>query len=70
MDNITTLTGDKILIGRMIAQRGAMRLEEAGMRRSGRSVTAQVKEMYGFRGSRKKVIEQLSQKIKEEMANL
>ena len=45
---------------------GALKLEVAGMKRRGRSVYAIVKEEFGLRGNKKRVLEQL-QEIKERL---
>jgi hypothetical protein len=39
------------------AQLGALKLETLGMKRRGRSAYAIVKEMYGYKGSKAKVLE-------------
>ena len=45
---------------------GALKLEVAGMKRRGRSVYAIVKDEFGLRGNKKRVLEQL-QEIKERL---
>ena len=45
---------------------GALKLEVLGMKRRGRSVYAIVKEEFGLRGNKKRVLEQL-QEIKERL---
>ena len=45
---------------------GALKLEVAGMKRRGRSVYAIVKDEFGLRGNKKRVLEQL-QDIKERL---
>ena len=49
---------DNIRVGRMLALKGALRLELVGMKRHGRSVYAIVKEEFNLKGSKKKVYEQ------------
>lgn len=49
---------------RMRSLRGALKLEILGMRRNGRSVYSIVKEEFGFKGSKQKVLEQLENKLK------
>ena len=50
---------------RMKALRGALKLEILGMRRGGRSVYSIIKEEFGFKGSKQRVLEQLEIRIKE-----
>ena len=50
---------------RMKALRGALKLETLGMKRGGRSVYSIVKEEFGFKGNKQKVLKQLEEKIKE-----
>ena len=45
---------------------GALKLEVAGMKRRGRSVYAIVKDEFGLRGNKRRVLEQL-QEIKERL---
>ncbi len=45
---------------------GALKLEVLGMKRRGRSVYAIVKDEFGLRGNKKRVLEQL-QEIKERL---
>jgi len=45
---------------------GALKLEVAGMKRRGRSVYAIVKDEFGLRGNKKRVLEQL-QDIKDRL---
>ena len=49
---------------RMRSLRGALKLEILGMRRNGRSVYSIVKEEFGFKGNKQKVLEQLENKLK------
>ena len=48
---------------RMKALRGALKLEVLGMKRRGRSAYALVKEEFGFKGSKAKVLKQLELEI-------
>ena len=48
---------------RMRSLRGALKLEILGMKRKGRSVYSIVKEEFGFRGSKQKVLEQLEKRL-------
>ena len=53
-------TRDEIDMFRLHVLKGALRLECVGMKRSGRSVYSIVKEEFGFKGSKQKVLEQLT----------
>jgi len=48
---------------RMRSLRGALKLEMLGMKRRGRSVYSIVKEEFGFKGNKQKVLEQLEKEI-------
>ena len=48
---------------RMKTLRGALKLEILGMKKNGRSVYSIVKEEFGFKGNKQKVLEQLEQKL-------
>ena len=48
---------------RMRSLRGALKLEILGMKRRGRSVYSKVKEEFGFKGDKRKVLQQLEDKI-------
>ena len=50
---------------RMRSLRGALKLEILGMRRNGRSVYSIVKEEFGLKGNKTKVLKQLESKIEE-----
>lgn len=55
----------------LLSRRGALSLEIKGMKRRGRSAYAICKEVYGLKGSRQKVLDQLNEmivKMKEEKA--
>lgn len=54
-------------VARIFVLRGALKLEVKGMKRRGRSAYSIVKEEFGFKGSKKKVLEQLNQWIKENL---
>jgi len=56
-------TPDGIELFRLCALRGALKLEVLGMTRRGRSVYSIVKEELGFKGSKKRVLEQLEAMI-------
>ena len=50
---------------RMKTLRGALKLEILGMKRRGRTVYSIVKEEFGFKGNKQKVLEQLEAKVNE-----
>ncbi len=52
-------TPEQIDAFRLRALRGALKLEILGMRRKGRSVYSIVKEEFGFKGNKVKVLQQL-----------
>lgn len=56
----TIITGESIPLFRVLALRGALRLEAAGMHRRGRSVFSIVKEEFGFKGNKARVLSQLN----------
>ena len=58
-------TPEQIDAFRLRALRGALKLEILGMRRGGRSVYSIVKEEFGFKGNKQKVLEQLEAKIND-----
>ena len=58
-------TPEGIEFVRLCARRGALRLEIRGLRRSGRSAYAICKEVYGLKGSREKVLDQLNKMIED-----
>ena len=53
----------QINLFRMRALRGALKLEVLGMKRRGRSAYVLVKEEFGLKGNRVKVLKQLELKI-------
>jgi hypothetical protein len=58
-------SAEQIAMFRMKALRGALKLEILGMKRRGRSVYSIVKEEFGFKGGKAKVLKQLELKIEE-----
>lgn len=62
-------TPEQIDAFRLRALRGALKLEVLGMRRKGRSVYSIVKEEFGFKGSKVKVLQQLEEKIESDYRN-
>ena len=63
-------TPEQIDAFRVRALRGALKLEVLGMRRGGRSAYSIVKEEFGFKGNKKKVLEQLEAMIKDQDSQL
>ena len=49
----------------MKALRGALKLEILGMKRKGRSAYSLIKEEFGFKGNREKVLGQIEAEIEE-----
>tara|TARA_B100000700_G_scaffold326813_1_gene439514 strand:- start:6534 stop:6749 length:216 start_codon:yes stop_codon:yes gene_type:complete len=56
---------EQIALFRLKSLRGALKLEILGMKRNGRSVYSIVKEEFGFKGNKQKVLKQLELKIEE-----
>ena len=56
---------EQINLFRMKALRGALKLEILGMKRKGRSAYSLIKEEFGFKGNREKVLDQIEVKIEE-----
>ncbi len=54
---------EEINLFRLKALKGALTLEIAGMKRNGRSAYSIIKEEFGFKGNRSKVLGQLKQQI-------
>ena len=50
---------------RLRSLRGALKLEIAGMKRRGRSVYSIIKEEFGFKGNKRRVLKQLEAKLNE-----
>ena len=61
---MTTLsTTEAINAYRLCALRGALKLEIQGMTRRGQSAYSIIKQEFGFKGNKQKVLEQLQSKI-------
>lgn len=56
-------TPEGIKMFQLLARRGALSLEIAGLKRRGRSAYSICKEVYGLKGSRQRVLEQLDELI-------
>lgn len=54
---------------RLVALKGALKMEVLGMRRRGQSVYSIVKQEFGYKGNKASVLKQLEQKIKEIIKN-
>lgn len=65
----TLITGKEIDSYRICALRGALKLEIAGMRRRGPSAYSIIKKEFGFKGSKTRVLEQLTNYIDQEIFN-
>jgi len=60
-------TPEGIQAYRVLALKNALAMETMGLKRRGRSVYSIVKEEFGFKGSKKKVLEQLEKYIKDNL---
>jgi len=68
---VTTITGSKqIKLAQMIAQKGCLRMELAGMKHSGGSVYARIKKHYGLRGSKQSVYTQFCELVEKKKGEL
>lgn len=63
--SIVVNTPEGIEFVQLLARRGALKLEIAGMKRRGRSAYSICKEVYGLSGSKAKVLAQLDQMIEK-----
>ena len=63
--SFTATTPEQISFFRLAALKGALKLETVGMKRRGRSAYSIVKEEFGFKGNKKKVLSQLEELIEE-----
>jgi hypothetical protein len=62
-------TPDKINMFRLLSLKGALKLEMVGMKRRGRSAYAIIKDEFGFKGNREKVLNQLQEHIERRMSH-
>ena len=63
---MTTITGERnIQVARMITLKGMLKMEVLGMKRKGRSAYAIVKDHYGLKGNKERVLEQFTQLVDE-----
>lgn len=66
MNEATIITGqENIANARTLTLRGALKLEVAGMTRRGRSAYSIIKQEFGFKGSKQKVLDQLNSYIEQ-----
>ncbi|SVC96781.1 uncharacterized protein METZ01_LOCUS349635 [marine metagenome] len=67
---MTTLsTTEAINAYRICALRSALKLEILGMKKRGQSAYSIIKQEFGFKGNKQKVLEQLQSKIDEVKGN-
>lgn len=69
MDNNETIVisgPQNVAKARLITLKHALKLEVLGMKRRGRSVYSIVKQEFGFKGSKQKVLDQLIKMIDEQ----
>ncbi len=62
---IVANTPEQIEMFRLLAMRGALKLELVGMQRRGQSVYSVIKQEFGFKGNKQKVLDQFELYIKE-----
>ena len=62
---IVANTPDKIEMFRLLALRGALKLELVGMCRRGPSAYSIIKSQYGFKGSKQRVLDQFEGYIRD-----
>ena len=68
---MTMITGkENIAMARMLALKGALRLETLGMRHSGGSVYARVKKEFGLRGNKQSVYTQFCELVEKRKGEL
>ena len=58
-------TPEAINIFRLLALRGALKLEIVGMKKRGQSAYSIIKQEFGFKGSKEKVLQQLDEYVGE-----
>ena len=64
-DSIVFDTPEGISFFQLASLKGALKMECMGMTRRGQSAYAQAKELYGLKGSKQKVLEQMEAMVKE-----
>lgn len=58
-------TPEGIKFAQMVARRGALSLECKGMKRRGQSAYSICKQVYGLKGNKQKVLEQMNKMIED-----
>jgi hypothetical protein len=61
---------DRVKMSQALTLRQALKLELLGLKRHGRSAYAIIKDVHGFKGNRKAVLEQLTRWIEQESQRL
>ena len=70
MNNILLDSPNQIALAQLAARKGALKLEISGLKMSrGISVYAICKKVYGLKGSKQKVLEQMEAMIEAALAN-
>jgi hypothetical protein len=68
---MTVIEGmDRVKMSQALTLRQALKLELLGLKRHGRSAYAIIKDVHGFKGNRKAVLEQLTRWIEQESQRL
>lgn len=63
VNGATVITGKHVQIYRLLVFRKRLELEIAGMKPSGRSASAILKEEFGWKGNRQNILGQLNSRI-------
>jgi hypothetical protein len=63
-ESCTIITGPDISKFQFLSRKGALKLECLGMKRHGQSAYAICKQVYGLKGSKQKVLEQMEEMAK------
>lgn len=64
-DGCVVLTGDGIKAYRLLALKAGLSLEVLGLRKRGRSCYSIIKEEFGLKGGKKKVLEQFEKILRD-----
>ena len=62
---IVANTPEQIEMFRLLAMRGALKLELVGMQRRGQSVYSVIKQEFGFKGNKQKVLDQYTKILED-----
>ena len=68
MDKALVFTGEQVPVIRMIALKGALKLETLGMQPRGRSAYSIIKQEFGLKGTRASVLEQFTAMVEKAKA--